>query len=577
MDTNSESNTQLAATQLASVAPTLVDAAGAPPHRRRAFQPVAALRELAGFCARERLWAAMMLVFVAVWTIELYWLQAVTLVFPNETGPRYALWAPKIRFVLDLLFIVTLTISLRRRWLMIAVASSFFAYLGLLTYFKYFLKPLSLLTITMNWREGLQVGGFAWDMSPRGAAALLLGALVVKVTVLTLSSRASLPRRCAWTVGAIVFAGYVALLAVASYVDPLYKIQTTRGVGRLGHIRGYLGPWFAEWYYLRGDDLLNEVLHRPKYDRLAPIESNIPIHRRLVIMQVESLDTNILDCEVGGSEVTPFLNQLRRESMYYRVRAMHWQGSADADFAALNGVAGSTRANTYIIKHYPYANTTPQLLTRCGYDVFSFHGNRGDFYQRRNAFEKMGLTDIYFRSELEVKFGLPANRWGVQDRDLLRLSAQLMRESTAPTCHFLITLTTHTPYTQLPPGEHEIFPHPSTTAEHYVNNMRYFDNCLRDYVIALGRDTTIMLYADHPTEEFAGFASDRDTSRGLEFIPCLIYDSNENLSLVQKTRDEAISTDGTLTLVDVINYLRAQVERNCPIKSDEPTASSTEE
>ncbi|MEX2113436.1 MAG: LTA synthase family protein [Pirellulales bacterium] len=564
---NPDSNPNLQVTSTLPAKPdNLPDTATRPAAaRRRAIRAADALRELAQFCAREPLWTGMMLVFIGVWTIELYWLQAVTLVYPNDTGARYAYWAPKIRLALDLLFITTLTLSLRRRWLFVAAIGSSLAYLGLLTYFKYFLKPLSLLTIMTNWREGLKVGGFAWDMYPRGAAALLLGALVVKLSALVLSRKASLPRPCAWTVAALVFAGYMSLLAVAGFVDPLRFIQTTRGVGRLGHIRGYLGPWFAEWYYLRGDELLNEVLEKRKinYDRLTPIEVDIPLHRRLVIMQVESLDTNILDYKVGDIEVTPFLNQLRRDSMYYRVRAMHWQGSADADFAALNGVAGSARANTYSIKHVPYANTTPQLLANCGYAICSFHGNSGDFYERRDAYEQMGFTEIYFRRELEEKFALPAERWGIQDQEVLRLSAHLLRQSTAPTCHFLITYTTHTPYMQLPAGEREIYPRPETAAQRYLNNMRYFDNCLRDYVTALGRGATVMLYADHPAEAFEGYESDRDTSRGLEFIPCMIYDTDQDLSLVQKTRDDPISTDGSLNLVDVVNYLRTQVKRNC--------------
>jgi hypothetical protein len=242
---------------------------------------------------------------------------------------------------------------------------------------------------------------------------------------------------------------------------------------------------------------------------------------------------------------------------------MHWQGSADADFAALNGVAGSTRANTYNIEHYPYSNTTPQLLASCGYDVFSFHGNSGDFYQRRDAYEKMGFTDIYFRRELEERFALPTERWGIQDEEVLRLSAHELRQATDPTCHFVITYTTHTPYTQLPRDGNELYPNPQNTAERYLNSMRYFDNCLRDYVTALGSGTTLFLYSDHPTEEFDGYVSDRDTSRGMEFIPCLIYDSDQNLSKLQKTRDDRRSKDGSLNLVDVVNYLRNQVKRNC--------------
>ena len=98
--------------------------------------------------------------------------------------------------------------------------------------------------------------------------------------------------------------------------------------------------------------------------------------------------------------------------------------------------------------------------------------------------------------------------------------------------------------------------------------MRYFDNCLRDYVTALGSGTTLFLYSDHPTELFDGYTSDRDIRRGLEFIPCLIYDSDQNLRTLQRTRNDAISTDGSLNLVDVANYLRNQVKRNCDRATD---------
>src|SRR5262249_41598760 len=158
----------------------------------------------------------------------------------------------------------------------------------------------------------------------------------------------------------------------------------TRGVGRLGYIRGYLGPWMAEWYYLGDDALLESAvkLRETIYDRITPLEADIPIHKRVVFLQAESLDTNILDYKVNGQLVTPFLHSLRERSMYYRVRANHTQASSDADFAVLNAVAGSPHENPYSIPGYPYEDTTPQLLAQCGFTTFAFHGNGGEFYDR---------------------------------------------------------------------------------------------------------------------------------------------------------------------------------------------------
>ncbi len=541
---------------------TPVPVAGPPAQRAIAWVRTSA-RQLVAFCRAEPLWVAAMSVFVLAWTLELYMTQEMTLVYPNETSARFAFWAPKIRLVLDLLFVLTLTFLLRRRWLCVVVAGGFFAYLGLITYFEYFLRPLSLLTIFGNWREGMRLSEFALDLFPKRVALMLVLALATQWVALYISRKASLPRNCAWLAGGACAVAYAGLYFLANMYDPLYAIQTTRGVGRLGEIRGYLGPWFAEWYYLRDDKVLQRALQlrEVKYDRLTPVEADIPVHKHLVILQAESLDYNVLGFKVDGVEVTPFLNKLRDQSMFYRVGAMHFNGSSDADFAALNAVSGSRHENPYIIPGYPYENTTPQFLARCGFSTFSFHGNGGEFYSRRPVFEKMGFAGIYFQEELVNVEGLRANRWGVRDADVLGLSAQKLRMATTPTCHFIISLTTHVPYTLLADHEKEIYPHARTTVQNYLNNMRYLDNCLRDYIASLGSGTTVMIYADHPTEEGDGtFTPDR--SDGREFIPCFIYDSDQDLSQLQKTRGAPIATDGTLNLVDMINYLRSQTMRN---------------
>ena len=149
----------------------------------------------------------------------------------------------------------------------------------------------------------------------------------------------------------------------------------------------------------------------------------------------------------------------------------------------------------------------------------------------------MGFTDVAFQEEMAGRYDLPADRWGVRDADVLRLSAQQLRTAKTPTCHFVITLTTHTPYTNLTAPDRDFFPDPRTTGERYINNMRYLDNCLRDYVTSLGSGTTVLLYADHPAEAFDNFAPDRDVSRELEYVPCFIYDSDRDLSTIQKTRN----------------------------------------
>ncbi len=248
--------------------------------------------------------------------------------------------------------------------------------------------------------------------------------LAIKLAAVARARRFSAPVRGVRLCCAVLAAAFVTLYGAANRLDPLYAVQTTpQGSAASAKFAATWEPWFAEWYYLDNDEILTQALNRREwvFDCLTPCEASIPIHDRLVILQAESLDYNALGLPVGGQEVMPFLNRLRDVSMFYRVRAMHYRFGRRR-LRALNGVAGSNHANTYSIRKYPYENTTPQILARCGYRVVSFHGNYGEFYNRRIPFAMMGFDEILFREELVGTYGLPVDNLGVRDCDVLNLS-----------------------------------------------------------------------------------------------------------------------------------------------------------
>jgi hypothetical protein len=173
----------------------------------------------------------------------------------------------------------------------------------------------------------------------------------------------------------------------------------------------------------------------------------------------------------------------------------------------------------------------------------------------------MGFDHIEFREELEQLPGVTLDRIGVPDDQLFARSSLLLREARGPQFHFLVTLTTHTPYTYIPAGRRELFDEPRDPVERYFNSMRYLDTCLRDYLSSLGPPTTVMIYGDHHTEVAGGgFRPDRDGVRS--YVPCFLYDTSEDLSQRQRTRDQTVSRDGSLHLLDLITYLRGQASRS---------------
>ena len=515
-----------------------------------------------------------LLAFIAVWTAELFLVQAATLVSPQDNSPRFARWAPRIRLLIDLSFVVAVTALVPRWWLLGISVAAFFVNLGLVSHYQYFLRPLSALNAFHNWREGVRFSGHRFTLRPATMLLLLGSVLSIKAGLLLAETETSLTGDVNWLVGLAALGMYLALLVVASLLDPLDKILTTRGIGRLGMIRGYFVTWLAEFYYLGRHEVLDSAVRQREIvcDRLTKIETSVPIRRQLVIIQAESLDHNVIGLEANGQEVTPFLNQLRRRSLFYRLAAARYIGSADADFVMLNGVLPSMHLITYNIPNYPYADTLPEFLSRFGFRTVLFHGNTGNFYNRRNAFEKMGFAQIRFEEELIREDHLPAAVWGVEDRDVLDLSERMLQEESGRVCHFLITLSTHTPYKLLGPADREIFPKPQTMAQDYLNNMRYLDNLLRDYVGAL-KSATVVIYSDHPADPATAPDFRPDTEGSREFVPCLIYDTDSDLGEMQRTRDLPLASDGSLTLLDISSFLRSQI---ATVNGDLPVVASKE-
>ncbi len=506
-------------------------------------------------------WLWHMLAFAGLWAGELFFVQKTTLVSVQDSSQRFLRWAPRLRLMLDVCFVVAMSMFLPRMWLLGLTPIVFLVHMGLVSHYQYFLRPLSALSLFHNWREGVQTGGYTFGVRLTRLTWVLVLIMVLKWAVLlTMPAESGVSNWWIYGIGLVALLGYLALVAAASYVDPLEKIRTTRGFGRLGVIRGYFITWLAECCYLGRHEVLagakrqREIVH----DRLTPIETPISIHRRLILLQAESLDFNVLGYEVDGRQVTPFLNRLREQSLFYRIAAARYIGSADADFVMLSGVMPFTRIITYNIPNYPYENTLPQFLARHGYRTAAFHGNTGNFYNRRNAFKKMNFSEIHFLEELAARDGLPTRSWGVDDRDLLEFSTRCLQETPEPICHFIITLTTHTPYTLTPTTEREVFAKPQSMAQNYLNNMRYLDNLLRDYVGSL-KSATVVIYSDHSADPAMAPEFTPHWDGLQEFVPCFIFNTDEDLGAQQRTRGQPIATDGTLTLLDITSFLRGQV------------------
>ena len=205
----------------------------------------------------------------------------------------------------------------------------------------------------------------------------------------------------------------------------------------------------------------------------------------------------------------------------------------------------------YKIAGFPFhENSLPGFLSKYGYGTYAFHGATGYFFGRRDSYSNMGFKRVYFKEELETILNVKSHGWGIKDKDVFQFSSNIIGEPDRKICHFIITLTSHGPYTFLLDSEKELFPDPSNLEENYLNSMRYFDRALQSYIESLPDETSVVIYGDHGAREIFTRRAKTDYR---EFVPFIMY-----------TKGNA-QTDGELfefseiDLLDSISYFRDQL------------------
>ena len=515
----------------------------------------------------------------AVWAIEIYLLQARTLI--SESGWKAIEYthALNYRLLINALFCGALVLLLPR-WaqilgflvlLLFTQAASF--------YHRYFGRGLSWTTIHTQFGEGADSVIFDKAFVLPGILALSLLFLAAKLGLLWAQRRHTLRWRVRIPVGLLLAAGYIAtVLAFNTYGSTrLSGLRNWMSFDRVGVAHGYLVTWVGEFIYISHDELLTQALRarEQRDDRITPAEGRIELPGHLVLLQVESLDWHALGLRHDGRAVTPRLNALLDTAQVYQIQAIHRNGSADADFVMLHGCMVAPGVINYKIPRFPHDDTLPAAARAAGLPMTVLHGFRGNFYNRRAAYQQMDFEQVLMAEEMVDLHQLETQKWSaVPDGPVLELSARLLNQARSPQSHLIITYTSHTPFVILPEGTPEPFHNPDDRVYlRYFNAIHYVDQAIGAFLDALPEGTTVVIYSDH--ESAAGYPQ-RQRARGEpELIPLIVWRKGEDLSghqhsgtLLETRHTETSPTGAGWSLIDAANWVRGWLE---PVPPHGPT------
>jgi phosphoglycerol transferase MdoB-like AlkP superfamily enzyme len=258
--------------------------------------------------------------------------------------------------------------------------------------------------------------------------------------------------------------------------------------------------------------------------------------KNIILIHAESVEGSFLFRNMHGQEITPNINRLAREGLYFDTFYSQQSAgtSSDSEFT-LNTSLYPINKGTVFISHFDRTFVSlPEELRQMGYSTLALHGNDGDFWNRAIMNETLGYDRYLSKSDFEIDEVIGM---GLSDVSFFRQGAEILAQTQLPLYATFIMLTNHTPfddvdkYGEFPSGEFE-----GTRFGNYLKSLHYADGAIGAFVDDLEKrglldNTAIVIYGDHPAnldrgdmKRFLGLASlDSYDMRRVERVPFIIW------------------------------------------------------
>lgn len=165
----------------------------------------------------------------------------------------------------------------------------------------------------------------------------------------------------------------------------------------------------------------------------------------IILVQLESFQASVIDQTINGEEVTPNLNQLKKESLYFSsfYHQTHEGRTSDAEFITNTSLYPLKSGSVYTQYPTNEFEPLPALLEKNGYDTAAMHAYEKGFWNRDDVYKNIGFKHFFSQKDYskEKKIGMALN-----DQQFFLESIDHMETLQEPFFSFLVALTSHTPY-----------------------------------------------------------------------------------------------------------------------------------
>lgn len=290
----------------------------------------------------------------------------------------------------------------------------------------------------------------------------------------------------------------------------------------------------------------SELVEVNNYVRANHVENQSPLEgiakdKNIIVVSMESLQNFVINEEMNGEVITPFLNELTQdEDTMYFSNFYHQTGlgkTSDSEFIVENSLYPLGGGAVFFTHGGNTYNSLSERLGENGYHTSVMHANNKSFWNRDMMYKSLNVEKFFDIESYTVEEGQAVN-WGMKDIPFFEQSVQLMKDIPQPFYTRMITLTNHYPFTL--DEEDKMIPEydsNSGTLNRYFQTVRYMDESLRvlfDKLKAEGlyENSIIVMYGDHygisenhnkAMSQYLGEEVTPFVSQGLQEVPLFIH------------------------------------------------------
>lgn len=293
----------------------------------------------------------------------------------------------------------------------------------------------------------------------------------------------------------------------------------------------------------------------------------------VLLIFVEGLDRRFLNKAVEGVQVTPFLDRLRNDSIYFE----HF-------FA--NGVQTARGLFSTFCSYYPRQGTAamktrymhdyaclPSLLREHGYRTEMVIGYDRDLNRLHLFMSRNGLHQLFDRShfparEEEIGAFAGIGRPDGALLDLMRNRVEQLRTTGNPFCLLVMTIGMHHPFAVPTSATHPDIQTLKSDPDGYLAALRYLDLELERVLTAMKRDgllkdTVVIILGDHGRHEKVG-QTDLERQAGHFLSPLYIWMDESLRESIQYRPRTVTAVASQVDLLPTILALNGAMPRLSP-------------